>query len=98
MITVTAFFDVKPDCRDKFIRLACDCARNSRREKGNLSYKVYAQRNNGSQFTFIEEWVNDAAIEMHSRAAHFQSFIAMTAPFLNSEPVIKQLTTVAFVG
>ena len=94
MITIIARFDVKADCVDKFIRCACECARNSRREKGNLSYKVFSSRENNSQFTFIEEWVNDTAIELHGKTTHFQEFIANISSLTNGEPVIEQVMSV----
>ena len=37
MITIVANFSVKPDCVDKFIKLAADCTRSTRKENGNLS-------------------------------------------------------------
>ena len=40
MITVIAEFKVKPECTDKFIRLAAECTRDTKKEAGNLSYKV----------------------------------------------------------
>ena len=94
MITVIARFDVKPECMDKFIRCACDCSRNSRRESGNLSYKVYNSREAENKFTFIEEWVNDKAIELHGKTPHFQEFITNIASLINGEPVIEQVMSV----
>lgn len=94
MITIVADFDVKPDCTDKFIRLAADCTRNTRKENGNLSYKVFRGREDGCKFTFIEEWLNDVAIENHNEAPHFKLFIDSIAPLINGEPLIKQIMNV----
>ena len=94
MITIVANFDVKPDCVDKFIRLAADCTRNTRKENGNLSYKVFQARYDKAKFTFIEEWLNDVAIEKHNEMPHFQSFITMIAPLINGEPEIVQIMNV----
>lgn len=94
MITIVANFDVKADSVDKFIRLAADCTRNTRKEVGNLSYKVFHARNDKTKFIFIEEWLNDVAIEKHNAAPHFKSFLDSIAPLINGEPSIEQIMSV----
>lgn len=94
MIVIVADFDVKADCIDKFIRLAADCTRSTRKENGNLSYKVFQGREDECKFTFIEEWLNDVAIEKHSEAPHFKLFIDSVTPLINGEPSIKQIMRV----
>lgn len=94
MITIVARFDVKPDCVDKFIRLAADCTRNTRKENGNLSYKVFRERYDNAKFTFIEEWLNDVAIDKHNNMPHFKIFLTMIAPLINGKPEITQIINV----
>lgn len=94
MITIIARFDVKADCVDKFIRCACECARNSRRESGNLSYKVFSSRDEKNKFTFIEEWVNDKAIDLHGKTTHFTEFISNISSLTIGEPEIEQVMSV----
>lgn len=94
MITIVADFDVKPDCVDKFIRLAADCTRSTHKENGNLSYKVFQARCDKSKFTFIEEWLNDVAIDKHNEIPHFKLFLSQIAPLINGDPVIKQIMNV----
>lgn len=97
MITVIAEFKVKPECTDKFIRLTAECTRNTKKEAGNLSYKVFSGREDASQFIFIEEWANDVAIEKHNSMAHFTKFINDIKPLLLSEPDIKQIMRVSAI-
>ena len=94
MITITANFNVKPDCTAEFIRLAAVCARNTRKENGNLSYRVYRQRYDETKFTFIEEWLNDVVIEKHNEMPHFKEFLEVIAPLLAAQPEITQFTNV----
>ncbi len=94
MIVIVADFKVKPDCVDKFIRLAADCTRDTRKENGNLSYKVFQGREDKCKFTFIEEWLNDVAIEKHNEAPHFKLFIDSISSLINGEPSIKQIMRV----
>jgi quinol monooxygenase YgiN len=94
MITIIADFAVKSDCMDKFIRLAADCTRETRKENGNLSYKVFRSREDETKFTFIEEWLNDVAIDKHNDAPHFKRFIGAIEPLIENEPSIKQIMNV----
>lgn len=95
MITVIAEFNVKPECTGGFIKLAAECTKNTRKEAGNLSYKVYQGRTDENCFTFVEEWANDVAIEMHNAMPHFTSFINAIKPITNGEPSIKQIMRVS---
>lgn len=97
MITIIANFKVKSDCVDQFRRLALVCVRNTRKERGNLSYKIYQGRLMSSEFTFIEEWLNDVAIEQHNKMPHFLTFIDEIKPLCETEPEIKQIMTVPSV-
>lgn len=94
MITIVANFDVKPDCVGEFIRLAADCTRQTRKENGNLSYKVFQSRYDNTKFTFIEEWLNDVAIDKHNEMPHFRLFLDKIAPIMNGEPEIEQIMRV----
>ncbi len=94
MITILADFKVKPECVDEFIRLAAICTRNSRKENGNLSYKVFRRRYDDTAFVFVEEWLNDAVIEMHNQMPHFKEFIEQITPMTECKPEITQIMTI----
>lgn len=91
MITIIANFDVKAEYIDSFIKCATDVTRETRKEKGCLSYKITHKRDDKSKFTFIEEWLNDTAIEAHNEAKHFKLFVEKIVPMLNGDIDIKQL-------
>lgn len=90
MITIIAEFNVKAENTAEFIRHAADVTRETRKEKGCLSYKVLVSRTDKSHFTFVEEWLNDTAIDDHNKAAHFTKFINLITPLLNDEVKISQ--------
>lgn len=94
MVTIVANFKVKKDCVAKFKSLALVCVKGTRKEKGNLSYKVYQSRNDETSFTFIEEWLNDAAIAQHNSMPHFISFIDEIKPLCECDPLIEQIMAV----
>lgn len=94
MITIVAKFKVKPDCVDAFKKAAIVVARATRKERGNLSYRIYQGRNDVTEFTFLEEWLNDVVIEDHNRMSHFKIFIDTITPLCENEPSIEQIMTI----
>lgn len=97
MITIIAKFDVKSDHTAEFIKHATDVTRETRKEKGCLSYKVLTSRSDKTQFTFIEEWLNDTAIEQHNNAPHFLKFADSVSPILNGDIKIEQFEKIPSV-
>ena len=97
MITIIAEFDVKDSNIAEFIKYATDVTRETRKEKGCLSYKVLNSRKNKTHFTFIEEWLNDVAIEAHGKTRHFNAFIENITPILNGEIKIEQFEKIPSV-
>lgn len=94
MITIIAKFSVLPDSVDEFIKQATAVTRETRKERGNLSYKIYQARTDKTKFTFVEEWLNDTAIEQHNTAKHFTAFLDAVKPLTEGEIQIEQLSKV----
>ena len=71
MITIIAKFNVLTAVLTNSKKCAVNVVRDTRKEKGNLAYKIYQSREDATKFTFIEEWLNDTAIEQHNNAKQF---------------------------
>lgn len=97
MITIIAKFDVMPDKTDEFINHAIEVTRETRRERGNLSYKILKSETHDGEFTFIEEWLNDTAIEQHNSSKHFVKFIDAIKPLIKGEVMIERFSKVPSV-
>lgn len=95
MITVIAKFDVLNI--EEFKKCAINVTRDTRKEKGNLAYKIYQNRKAPSKFTFVEEWLNDTAIEQHNCSKHFVKFLEDIKPLTNGDVQIEQLSKVPSV-
>lgn len=93
MITIIAKFSLKPQKGDEFIKAAIKLTRETRKEKGCLSYKILKSDADENNYTFIEEWLNDAAIEAHNNSKHFNGFLdeikEMTASEIKIERFVK---------
>ncbi len=94
MITIIAKFDVLPDKKDEFIKQAIDVTRETRKERGNLSYKILQSDEPNGGFTFIEEWLNATAIEQHNSAKHFTKFIEAIQPMIKGDVQIERLSKI----
>jgi PTH1 family peptidyl-tRNA hydrolase len=94
MITIVAKFNVHSDKVDEFIKQAVAVTRETRKERGNLSYKIFQAREDKTKFTFVEEWLNDTAIEQHNNAKHFIAFLDAIKPLTDGDVQIEQLTKV----
>ena len=74
MIKITAKSIVKAGAREEFIATARELVENSRAEAGNVSYHLHDDPN---ILTFIEEWKDQAAVDVHADSEHFQRIIPL---------------------
>lgn len=66
----------------------------TRAEAGCVSYQLLRQQNDPTEFTFVEEWVNDAAIDAHFETLHLQTALQQVADLLASAPDIRRYTII----
>ncbi|MBU3093326.1 antibiotic biosynthesis monooxygenase [Clostridium sp. CM028] len=75
MITIVAKNSIKQAKVEEFKRLAEKLIKESRKEKGNISYNLYQDANKCNVLTFIEEWENEDVIKSHNISEHFTSIV-----------------------
>ena len=91
MITIVASFDLKPECKDEFLRLAKECLEDSRAEEGNVDYNLYISKGDPNRYFFIEVWKDEEAVDKHNGSAHFQKFAGSFGPLVAGDPMIEQI-------
>ena len=94
MITIIAKFSVISGKEEQFIKAAIDVTRETRKERGCLSYKILRSEENSSAFTFVEEWLNDTAIEQHNNSKHFNKFVSQIEPLIDEKIQIDRFSKV----
>ena len=94
MITIIAKFSVLPGKTEQFIKAAIDVTRETRKERGCLSYKILQSEKNEGSFTFVEEWLNYTAIEQHNGAKHFKRFLSEIEPITDGDIQIDRFVKV----
>ena len=68
---------VKAGAREEFIATARELVENSRAEAGNISYHLYEYIDDPNILTFIEEWKDQAAVDVHADSEHCHRIIPL---------------------
>ncbi|MDR0438804.1 MAG: antibiotic biosynthesis monooxygenase [Methanocalculaceae archaeon] len=79
MIAIIAKCYVHPEAVDPFLTLVHELVTASRAESGNISYDFYRDLQTPVNFTFIECWKDQEAIDTHNASVHFKNFGEQTA-------------------
>lgn len=62
----------------------------TRQEAGCISYQLLRHQTDTTEFTFVEEWQSDAAIDAHFETPHLQNALAQVAELLACAPDIRR--------
>ncbi len=62
----------------------------TRRETGCVTYELLQNRSESTDFTFVEEWTSDAALDTHLQSPHVQSALARFANVVAMSPDIRR--------
>jgi len=65
----------------------------TRKEPGCVSYELLQNRSDPTDFTFVEEWESDGALEAHLNTAHIRNAIASLAGLLAAAPDIRSYSS-----
>lgn len=88
MFVVTVLFTLKPGDEDSFMPEMMTQARNSLAlEKDCLVFDVCADESEPSRVFLYEVYTSKAAFDDHLQSAHFKTFSATVAPWLQQKQV-----------
>lgn len=85
MIRIVAQSVIKDDKREDYIHLVKELIEKSREEKGCISYGLFQDINNPAIITFIEDWEDQNAIDLHRNSEHFKRIVPLLADFRESK-------------
>lgn len=66
----------------------------TRAEPGCIAYELLQNRHDPTDFTFVEEWEGDAALDAHLSSEHIRSARARLPGLLAAEPDIRRYSVV----
>lgn len=81
MIKIVSKSVIKDEKREDYLKLAKELVEKSRQEQGCISYGLFQDINDESVFTFIEEWQDQKAIELHNKSEHFTRIVPLIGEF-----------------
>lgn len=81
MIKIVAKNYLKPGRKQDFINTARELILKSRAEEGNISYSLFQDIHDENVVTFIEEWKDQNAIDIHNSTEHFTRIVPLLGEF-----------------
>lgn len=85
MIKIIARNTVLEGKKEEFISLVKELVEKSRAEEGNISYDLWEDIKNPNVLTFIEEWKDQRAIEIHNATEHFTRIVPQIHELVEAE-------------
>jgi quinol monooxygenase YgiN len=90
MLRVVARVVTLPGKEDEFKALAVNLVELSRKETGCIKYELLQNQSDSTDFTFVEEWVSDAALDTHLTTPHFLAAAAKLDGLVATAPDIRR--------
>lgn len=85
----------RPDRVPQLHALLVSLLAPTRREKGCIRYELLQNAADPTDFTFVEEWADQAAIDAHMATPHVQHVLANVGDLLTAPPDIRTYRAVA---
>ena len=89
-IHIVARIVAKPDAVAQLRVVLEKLLEPTRQEAGCRRYTLLQNRHDPTDFTFVEEWASDAAIDAHLQTSHIRAAFAQAQGLLAAEPDIRQ--------
>lgn len=77
MIKIVAKSVIKDDKIEIFIQLTKELIEKSRQEQGCISYALFQDINNPCIVSFVEDWQDQEAINLHNNSEHFKRIVPL---------------------
>lgn len=97
-IRVIARVVANPDSVDQVRSILTNLVEPTRKESGCLSYELLENRTNQTDFTFVEEWASDAAIDAHLTTNRIGDALIKLAGLVSGAPDIRRYNVVKKVN
>lgn|SRR5690554_3910176 len=82
MIYVIATLTIKPGSREALEAPAAACIAETIKEKGCISYELFASMHDSEKLVFVEQWETREDLTAHSQTPHLQAWREASAPHL----------------
>jgi quinol monooxygenase YgiN len=93
-VRVVARIVAKPDKVEETRALLVSLIAPTRKEPGCVSYQLLQNRADATDFTFVEEWESEAALNAHFTTDHVKAAFAKAPELVAAAPDIRQYAVV----
>ena len=89
-LRVVARLKARPGKVNELLSVLTSLVAPTRKEPGCLSYQLLQNNEDPTDFTFIEEWQSNAALESHFATKHFKDGLTKLPNLVAAEPDIRR--------
>lgn len=94
-IRVVAHLTARPDKIEETREALSALVEPTRAEDGCIKYELTQNNSDPTDFTFVEEWSTDAALDAHLESEHIRALRSKAGDLLAAPPDIRRYTFVA---
>ena len=89
-LRVIARVKARPGKVDELLSVLSALVEPTRKEPGCISYNLFQNNQDPTDFALIEEWKNNAALESHLATKHFKEALVKLPNLVGAEPDIQR--------
>ncbi|MCB1820110.1 MAG: antibiotic biosynthesis monooxygenase [Candidatus Competibacteraceae bacterium] len=93
-VHVVARLTARPETGAALQTLLLSLIEPTHQEPGCLRYELLHNAADPTDFTFVEEWADTAALDAHFATPHLQAVLAQAPALLATEPDIRRYTRI----
>ncbi|MBV9385698.1 MAG: antibiotic biosynthesis monooxygenase [Chroococcidiopsidaceae cyanobacterium CP_BM_ER_R8_30] len=93
-ICVVARFVALPEKAETLKAVLLELVEPTRQEAGCLKYELFQNQSEPTDFTFVEEWASNDALDTHLESAHIKALSNQLDGLIAAEPDICRYTLV----
>jgi quinol monooxygenase YgiN len=94
-VHVVAHFNSRPETNEAVREIVTGFIEPTRKEAGCISYVLVQNDADPLEFTFVEEWASDEALDAHLQSPHLKRGAAQLAVLLATPGDIRRYTRIA---
>jgi|SRR5215203_7431806 len=94
-IRVVARLAAKPDRIEETLHALKALIEPTRAEDGCILYELTQNNDDPTDFTFVEEWTTDAALDTHLESDHIRKLQSVADDLLAAPPDVRRYTFLA---
>ena len=84
----------RPDTVEALKPVLLELAAQSRQEKDCISYHVLQNQADACDFTLVEEWTSEAALDVHLKTEHVATAFTQGGPLLAQAPDARRYRSI----